>query len=161
MQEEISMDDFELADESITTAMLDEEVGKLKAYKDDYEEKKKESDKAHGDYNTQRLYLVSLLSKAGKKKYEAEGIGTIYVSSKLKVKYPQDIEGRQSFLEYVKGRYGEEAMANLVSVNYQTLQSFYNEEFQAAAESGDASTFQIPGIKEPESEVTLSFRKSK
>lgn len=160
--QDINVEDFDVVDESITTAELDEAVSLLKELKDEYEEKKRFSDLAHGAYEDQRNYLVSLLGKIGKKKYEAEGIGTISVSSKLKVKYPLTLEGRLEFLNYLKGRYGEEGLANLVSVNYNTLQSFYNDEFNAAAESGEhVDTFSIPGILEPEESKTLSFRKSK
>lgn len=160
--EEISIDDFEVVDESITTQQLDEEVSKLKELKEVYEAQKRISDLAYGDYEDQRNYLVSLLAKAGKKKYEAEGVGTISVSSKLKVKYPQTLENRLEFLAYVKNKYGEDGLANLVTVNYNTLQSFYNDEFNAAAESGEAvDSFHVPGIPEPEETKTLSFRKSK
>lgn len=159
--EQVDLDDFTVVDETITTAELDAEVAKLRDLKDTYEAKKRESDNAHGDYQTQRLYLVSLLSKAGKKKYEAEGIGLISLSSKLKVKYPKTLEDRLRFLAYIDKKYGSEGMADLVSVNYQTLQSFYNGEFEEAASQGSADSFEVPGISEPESEISLSFRKSK
>lgn len=159
--DEVFMDDFEQVDESITTKMLDEEVEKLQQLKTEYEAAKKISNSAHDLYEEQRKYVVLMLSKAGKNKYEAEGVGTVSVSTKLKVKYPAELTGRLEFLDYVEKKYGEEGLANLVSVNYNTLQSFYNEEFSSAIDEGQGDTFQIPGVSEPESEVTLSFRKSK
>lgn len=157
------MNEFdELAvDQSITTEQLDDAVKALADSKKEYDLKKQVSNEAHAIMQENQAVLINLLKLANKKKYVVDGYGTASVTEKLKVKTPQHPEDKEKLFQWLKERHGEYGFLSSASVNYQTLNRIYNEAFEEATENGTADTFGIPGVATPDSESSLSFRRSK
>jgi len=160
MTDEIQLelwDDLSL-DSSITTEDLDKLVSIMKAAKSAYEIAKAQSDSLHKEYNEYRSKVIKALMATNKSKYFVDGVGTVSLVEKLKVRVPNDLQDKANFFNWLTRTMGEEGFLAHVGVNYQTLNSLYNQEFDKAKQDGTADNFKIPGIGDPESETTLSFR---
>lgn len=151
--EELSTDD------TITTEELDSLVEAMSEAKADYEAKKKISTEAHADYQIKRAYLIAKLQAANKKKYDVEGVGSVTVTESLKVKTPKDFDDKQKLFDWIEGEMGQEGILSYLGINYNTLNSLYNERFAQAKEEGTGADFNIPGINSPETEYGLRFKK--
>lgn len=80
---------------------------------------------------------------------------TVFRKLKSSVKVPQDPESKQSFFNYLK----EIGMFDsMITVNSQTLNSWYNKEIEVARSNGK-SEFQVPGIQPPVTYDDISVRK--
>lgn len=152
-------DAFTQEDKSITIEMLDEATAIMAKNKAEYEKLKAISTEAHAMFQESRGKLVAMLMASNKKKYHVEGIGTVSVTEKLKVRTPKGLEDKKALAEWLRTQLGDDGMHTYLSVNYQSLNSLYNSEFEAAKERGTASEFNLPGVDAPEAEFGLSFRR--
>lgn len=143
----------------ITTEDLDRLVDKMARAKSDYESKKAISDEAYHYFQEMKAVLVSTLRSINKKSYKVDGLGTVTVTEKLKVKTPKDFDSKEKFFAWINQRYGKEGFLSYLGINYQSLNKLYNDEFDQAKEEGTVDGFEIPGIDKPEAEFSLSFRK--
>lgn len=84
--------------------------------------------------------------------------GTVVRSTRYSVRTPKTIEEKTAFFEWLNKSKGREVYWTYVSVNSQSLNSFYKAEMEAAKEAADFD-FKIPGIGEPEATPVLSKRK--
>ena len=83
--------------------------------------------------------------------------GTIYTSQRTSVTMPKDPEERDKFFRYLreKGAYD-----SLITINSQSLNSYYKTEREQAIEAGNLD-WNIPGLGEAKIFTTIGFRKSK
>ena len=158
-QNQMEMFDELNTNHAITTEELDEAVKAMSSAKTEYEKKKAISDEAYHTYQNGRAKLIAMMQSANKSKYSVDDVGTISISTKLKVRTPQTPEAKGEFFAWLNGQFGADGFLTYVGINYQTLQSLYNKEFEAATDEGLADSFTIPGIDSPQSEPSLSFRK--
>lgn len=100
--------------------------------------------------------IMLILDKFGKAKQDT-ALGLVYISEKLSVSHPKEVEARAKFFEYLKSK---GVFETLISVNSQTLNKLYREEREIALDEGKTD-FNIPGIGEPTLIKTLNFRKGK
>ncbi len=100
--------------------------------------------------------IVGALKEVGKDSYKSE-YGTITRVNKFRVNLPQG-EDKMKFFEFLKTRGLFEGLA---TVNSNSLNSFFMEEWENAKKDDPmaALNFSLPGICEPKSYETLSFRK--
>ena len=147
------------ADTSITTEELDEAVKLMRFLETQYKGHKEIATAAHNAYQEAKAKLIHMLQNAGKSKYHVDGHGTASLVTKLKVRTPKDLDSKELLFGYIREHYGEEGVLSYANVNYQSLNSFYNDEFEKAKNEGRADDFSIPGLETPDSEVSLSFRK--
>lgn len=158
--EQLRLFEEAVEDKGITTQDLDKLVDVMARAKSDYESKKAISDEAYHYFQQVKGSLVGMLQAANKSKYSVDGIGTVSVTEKLKVRTPKDFDSKEKFFAWLKDRHGKEGFLSYLGINYQSLQKLYNDEFAQAVDEGHGSEFSIPGIETPEAEVGLSFRKS-
>lgn len=151
--EELAMDD------SITTEELDLAVMKMRDDRIEYELAKKQGTAKHAVYQESLAKLITMLQRANKSKYHVEGLGTASLVTKLKVRTPKDIDAKAKLIGYIREHFGEDGVLSYSNVNYQSLNKLYNDEFERAQNEGRGADFSIPGLEEPDSEVSLSFRK--
>lgn len=147
------------ADTSITTEELDDAVATMRHLEADYKATKAVATEAHNNYQEAKAKLIHMLQNAGKSKYHVDGHGTASLVTKLKVRTPKDLDAKDQLFKYIEDNYGKEGVLSYANVNYQSLNRFYNEEFERAQNEGRADDFSIPGLETPDSEVSLSFRK--
>lgn len=98
--------------------------------------------------------LIKILGENDLTSYRAS-CGLLSIAYRTSVKTPKTAEDKQKFYDYLrsKGLYD-----SMISVNSQTLNSFYKSEMEQAQEAGN-SEFAIPGINEVTINETLSFRR--
>jgi len=142
----------------VSTKELDEKVKAYQAARKEYEDAKAISDDRHARAEAEKYELIKLLEVAGKQKYEAEGVGKITLVKKLKVTTPKDLPSKMEFYNWLHGKFGDDYFAYL-SINYQTLNSLYNQELEQASLNG--TEFNIPGLDKPTAETELRFSKTK
>lgn len=99
-----------------------------------------------------RLYM----QKYNKSSYKTQW-GTLVCAKKFQVKLPDTEADRQALYAYLREKGHFE---HLVSVNHMKLNSYYKQELDAAAESGNID-FTIPGIKEPKVYEYIQMRGAK
>lgn len=99
--------------------------------------------------------VISCLEAAGLDKFAVAGHGTVFKTQRFTVTVPKDGADRDAFFAYLesKGIFRE-----LITVNSQTLNSYYKKEMEAAIEAGNPD-FKVPGIGEPKLSLTLGMRK--
>ena len=99
---------------------------------------------------------MAYLSQFGKSSEALPGIGTISVAKRLSVSHPKEPEAKAAFFEYLKNK---GIFEDMVTVNSQTLNSWYRQEFELAKDEG--RLVEIPGVGEPNYVETLSMKKGK
>lgn len=109
------------------------------------------------EYDELERKAISMLGELGKKSYPTEA-GLITKVEHWKVKLPQTPEDRKQFFDYLKEK---GIFDNLITVNSNTLNSFFKAEWEALKQSSpeEAMNFRIPGINEPTLHETISFRR--
>lgn len=130
---------------------IDELVKETLELEKSYLEAKKIASAKYEVYESKYNDLIAALTEVGKKRYSVDGIADISVIEKPKVTTPKTFEAKQDFFGFLKTKLGD-AWINSVNINYQTLNSLYNEMFDAAE---DKITFSIPGIELPTLETSL------
>jgi hypothetical protein len=144
--------------EDISVADLDQAVKALRMSKDQYAQTKKISDEAYGVVKDCESRLLTLMERAGKDKYICEGVGLVNITTGLSVKTPKTPEEKQAFFEWIRKNVGEDAYHAYMSVNSQTLNSFYNRTNQEYADEG--KILEIDGLEQPTEYKKLSLRKA-
>lgn len=144
--------------EEISIKEMDDNLAHLRKLKDEYEEKSAESKMAYAKLKEQEAKVIDMLERSGKKKYVSD-FGNATLVQELSVKTPKTPEQKRAFFEWVEKNLGEDARDVYMTVNSRTLNSFYKEQSQLAAERGEV--LNIDGLEEPTSHTKLSFRKAK
>ena len=97
--------------------------------------------------------MLNALAASGKKNYTVDGIGQVYTVTKEQYTTPKISEDKTKLFNYIEDKYGPDVLMFMVSINHQTLNSWANKE----TETGEVMA--IPGLAEPTSVTTLSFRR--
>ncbi len=118
------------------------------------EEKKEEIKKEQVKYDELESKVIGVLTDTGKEKYHVENFGTLYFSNRETVSMPKDPEARAKFFTYLKEKGHYES---LITVNSQTLNSYYRQEADAA----NSPDFKIPGLNAPSVIKSLGMRRGK
>jgi hypothetical protein len=127
------------------------------AKREDYETAKKVSGEKYAVYQDAENKLMSILKATGKKSYKVDGLGLISLVTKEVVTTPKTVEDKRKLFSWIKDRYGLDVLDTMVSINHQSLNSFYNQE----AEKSNSPMFHIPGLEQPTATESLSFRRER
>lgn len=143
-------------DTNITVEQLDEMVADYQRKRDVYEAAKRESSDKYKELAEAESKLQETLKAMGKKSYKLEGVGTFTRVMKEVVKTPKTNDDKTQLFEWIKQNHGPDVLMSMVSINHQTLNSFYREE----AKRAEDPAFKIPGVEAPTSVENVSFRKA-
>jgi hypothetical protein len=113
----------------------------------------------NGEINRVKTDLLKVLIDAEKSNYNVAGLGTVSVVNSMRVTTPKTIEQKQDLWDYITEKYGVDAAFGKFGVNYATLNRFYKDELEA--HDGPKSLFKVPGLDDPQPDVSLRFRKGK
>ncbi len=103
--------------------------------------------------------MIAYMNKYNVKSRTFPECGLFTVNVKAVVDTPKDYEQKKAFFEWLQAK-GEVNFITTLSVNHNTLQTLFNDEFKLAAEEGRSVGFQIPGIGSAKKiRETLSIRK--
>jgi hypothetical protein len=103
-----------------------------------------------------QLKMQALLEEAGLDSFKSSE-GTIYIQERTSFKVPVEPEKRKAFFDYLKEKGAYDA---LISVNYQTLNSFCKTELEGALKEGNVN-FKVPGIEDPAIFREIRMRRGK
>lgn len=155
------LNEWEKVEQETAPSLNIEEMQKLvvqyKAAKDFDAEKKKEKTEAFHEMEKCAAKIMSALEHSKQSKFHAEGVGLIYTSTTETVNLPQTEPDKVALLKYFKSK-SPEVYLKYVGVNWQSLNSYHKIERENAAAEGEV--FSMPGIGDPTSKTTLSFRKA-
>lgn len=141
----------------VSTTKLDLAVRDYSEARREYEEAKAVSNDKHATMEDKEAFMMSLLEQAGKSKYHVDGIGTVQVIDKLVVKVPQDMTAKGKFFSWLNKTMGADGFLTYVSVNHQTLNSLYKEQFELAE---NKAAFAIEGIDQPTVRKELRLKRA-
>ena len=142
---------------SVTVEQLDNLVAEYLKSREIYEAAKKVSGEKYADYQVLENKLVATLTAAGKKSYKVDGVGTATRVVKSVVTTPKDVTSKRLLFDSINKTYGKDVLDEMVSINHQRLNGWYNEEVELHKED---PLFHVPGIEAPTSVESLSFRRA-
>jgi hypothetical protein len=142
--------------EELTLQKLDGLVRDYASKREAYDAAKEISNQKEKEKYDAEMRLLEALKSADKKSYSVDGLGSVARREKFAVRVPSG-DNKRAFLEYLQKR-GEDVFYGLATVNYNTLNSFYQEELEAA-EAGGVFPFVLPGIEEPTLSEGITYRK--
>lgn len=161
MEEQMTADAWNQAAPGVAvdTAQLDALCKKMQSDWDAYEKLHNEAKALKEIYEETEHKVLQTLKAAKKSKYHVDGLGTVSIRNTYQVTTPKTMAAKEKLFKYLANR-GKEVYYAYLTVNSQSLNSFYNKELELAKEAG-AGNFSIPGIDEPTHRETIAFRKEK
>lgn len=134
-------------------------VREAKAARVDYDDKYKISSAAYKVYRELELIVLEALQETGLTKFHVKGLGTAFIITKLKAKYPKLTEDKIKVMAWIEKKHGSDVLNSFLTIHAQSFASFYNGELKAASEKGEF--LKMPGIEAPTKQETIGFRKDK
>jgi len=140
------------------------ELNEFKAIVDAVYMQKKAVDAAKLEHTKQNTLLEELKARvlAYLEEHELPNFATetctVSQITKMSVKVPKELEGKQELFTFLESKYGREVLLNMLSINANTFNSFYNAEEEAAAKKGELD-FVMPGVEAPKPYTRLNVRK--
>jgi len=153
------MSDWDEDKADISVKALTEIVRSMRVAREEYDKAKEISNKLHASYKELEVKIIGALESSGMKKFNVPGLGTASLRKTLKVTVPKDMEQKRLLFGYISETYGPDVLDEYRSINYQTLNAFYNEE--SATAKAEGRDINIPGLDDPVEDIGLSFRKDK
>jgi hypothetical protein len=143
------------ASASITVEQLDAYIKEYVEAREIYEAAKEVSSEKYNLLQHVENKCMEALKAVGKKSYKLEGVGLFSRVMKEVVTTPKTIEDKRELFCWIGGKYGTDVLDDMLSINHNKLNSFYNEEVEKAKDP----LFKIPGIGAPTYVENVSFRK--
>ena len=100
--------------------------------------------------------IIAYLKQYEKNSYKTRH-GNYIIQQRWTTSMPKDPEDREKFFGYLKDK---GIFEHLITVNHQTLNSWFKQEFEAAKDEQNFD-FKVPGLSEPKVFETLSLRSTK
>lgn len=135
-----------------TLEQLDQLISDLRWARDEYDAKKAQATEAYKALELIETKVINTLNANKKTKYELEGVASVSLSFKESYTTPKTIEQKNALFNYIKGKYGPDALMGMVSINSQTLNAW-------AGRESEAGVMSIPGLEAPTATETLSVRR--
>ena len=152
-------EDFAPERREVTVDELDQAVSQMVKAREEYARQKAAATELHYHHENCKQKVLELLRAAGKSSYEVDDVGKVSLVEKLKVKMPVTLEFKEKLFKWLEEKHGTEGFLAHTTINYNTLNRLYNEEFEEAINEGRADTFELPGVEAPETVRELRFRK--
>jgi len=131
---------------------FDELVSRLRHLREEESELKRIASGKTSEVEEVEAEILRELTEQGLDTFKGSA-GTVYKSQKFAVKMPQDSDTKEYLKNYLVEK---QVFDNFWTINYQSLNSFYKQEVEAAKARGEF--LDIPGLNPVMSE-TLNFRK--
>lgn len=139
-----------------TIQELDAMVKKMFALRDEADELESKAKELKAECEEIKFKVMKVLEATNRSNHETPGAGKVYTQTKYSVTFPKDPEKAAQFRQYVL----DNGLDSMLTVNHQTLNSFYKQELERLGESADpASVF--PGVGAPEQHVVLAMKRGK
>jgi hypothetical protein len=147
-------------EQPVTLSEMNEKIKTLKELSDKSKQLSDEKKLIDNAYETLESEIIIALQSNNLKSYKLDGVAALTVVNKMSVQTPKDLESKRAFKEWLTKRFGPDAVDAYLSINSNTLNSLYREEYELAILAGNADSFKISGICEPIARQSLSVRKA-
>ena len=137
----------------LTLQEMDDLVIQLRNKRDAYERAKDASNEAHDEYEKQRKVVIDALKSQARTNYSVAGVAQVVLKTKEVYKVPPGTEQKRLLFNYIRGKYGDESLMSMLSINHASLNSWANKETE------DGTVMTIPGLEQPTMDETLSITK--
>jgi len=148
----MAWDTAEVPMDQMTLEQMDQLIIQLKEARTEYDAKKKILTEAGNVLEEIEQKIVAALKANNRTGYGVDGIGKVSYYIKESFTTPKTNEAKAQLFDYIQGKYGEDVLTTMISINSQTLNSWANKE-------SEAGVMQIPGLDAPTGKEILSFRK--
>lgn len=91
-------------------------------------------------------------------KQHIKGYGTLFLKRERSVQVPKSIPDKLALFDWIKEHKGEDVLNKYLSINSQSLNSFWKQEYEIAKEEGNID-FAMAGVAPPEMYTKLGTRK--
>ena len=142
----------------ITTADLDSAIREMWAKRQEYDRLNEKTKACGAECDDLEAKIIAMLEQCNKDSYLCEGTARVNRITKLSVRIPQDSVEKAKFFKWLKEKHGAEGFLAYATVNSQSLNKLYNEEFAACPEE-DRADFSIDGVGSPTERVSLRVTK--
>ncbi len=132
-------------------SQLEQLIAELKQARQKHAQAKAVSTDLYHQLEEVEQRVMGALKAAGRSKFEAEGVAAVRIQSKEEFNTPKELEHKRVLFKYIQEKYGVETLTGMLSINYQTLNSW------AKKEIAEDPALQIPGLGQPTSSETLFF----
>jgi transcriptional regulator of heat shock response len=132
---------------------LKEMVNELAEKRELYAEEKKRLSEKNQELEELEIGIKRIMEAAGIERFDADTV-TVFRKEKTSVRMPKTPEQREALFNYLRE---QGIFEQLVSINSQTLQSWYKHEVEARETAGQVGN--IPGIEDVTTYTDLWIRK--
>jgi len=147
--------------EEIPTKMLDDKLTEVIRLKARYDAAKETSSGYHKEFQQAQMDLITLMDRAGKSRWEVDGVGGYTKYDELKWRVPSDLQEKDKFLSFLAsekvsnllGQTKKDIFLAYTSVHSATMNKLCNELKSLASEKGE--DLEIPGVALPKAEPKL------
>ena len=142
--------------EDVKVNELEEICKKAFDLKEEIDGEALELKKKRSELEELKAKLENYLEAIEKTTYHSN-FGNVTAARRMSVSFPKEPEAKAQFLNYLKeqGVYDD-----MISVNSQSLNSYFRQEMENAAETGHYN-FIMPGIGEPRHSIDIRLNKKK
>jgi hypothetical protein len=131
-----------LEQQEVSINDLKQRVDRLGALRAEYQAEKSRLAGLNETIEELEREIVRILEAAGLERFDGEEVA-VFLREKRSVKVPRDPEARNAFFNYLRG---QGVFEELITVNAQTLNSWWKQEVEALRSKGLPE--EIPGIGE-------------
>lgn len=135
-----------------------DELKSLGEFKAEIEAKKSELSLMNKEYTQRMAEALKKMEVLEIEKQHIPGVGLFYCQVNESVKFPKEIDQKKAVFDYIKQKYGPDALMDMVSINSRSFNSFYKAEAEIAVNEQN-SDWKMPGIEETKPWTELKFRK--
>lgn len=144
---------------TVTTEELFKKADEYFQAESRYDEARKISSGYKEEMDAKYDELLAKMEEAGLEKLHYPNVASISKLSRMKVQTPKTSEDKMQFFGYVTKHYGDDGLWTLATVNHNTLNTFYNQEFEK--HGAENPLFAIPGVGSPTEEKYLRVTTSR
>lgn len=138
---------------------LQEKIKALKEMDERYKNKKKEAEELNGFCDALKVEIIEALESHEMTSFKVDKIANVSITHRMSVPTPKTVEDKKAFFQWVADNKGEEVRDAMMTVNSQTLNSFWKAEYESLDDDAKLM-FQIDGLEMPSVSKVLSIRKA-
>lgn len=157
--EQMNLDEWnKVSEKELNLSEMDELIKTYVQARAKYDEMKEAASEQYKAVDELEKKVMDVLKASNKKSYVVDGLGRATIKHKYVVTTPKTSETKWAVLKYIEETYGPDVRDTYISINHQSLNSFYNQEKEVHATNPN---FTIPGLDLPTLQESLSFTKAK
>lgn len=141
----------------VTVEDLDKLLVELLTKEDECDAQKEVMTKLNKEYSALEYKIAAYLKDLGREEY-IHAVGKFQIKTKWRVNLPQSDMDKKQFFDHLRER---GIFDKFATVNSNSLNALYRQDWEAAKERGEEMTFAMPGIPAPVFETAPEFKRSK